>query len=163
MISKIMTLILISCFFFGCGKNEESQPEPRATSQQDRNVQPLLNEIHDVVQKAVDAGIPDQIPGIHRGDDILTVSVSGVECGQHVNTIQEAVSLLKTNLVAKFEDKMIDSKQSNFPPDGEVVLQATLETEGWLINVDIPVFKRTSKRVILFPVYLARRKDSSNN
>ena len=159
----VIILFFVFCLFWGCGKKPEEALSPEQIHiQEDWNVQPLLNNIHEVIQKAVGAGISDQIPGIHRADDILTVSVGGVECAQHIRTVQEAALLLRTNMVSQFKEKMIGSMPSEFPPDKETVLPATLETEAWVINVDTLIFKRTSKRVILVPVYVARKKDKNS-
>ena len=156
-------IFIVLCFLsalFGCSKDakQDNTKELPVFS----NIQPTLNQISDTIHKPVSSTIDDQIPGTHRGDDFMTLSVGGVECGKDVQTIDQAASMLKTQLSSHFGSIIVRTKEHTFSPDGEIVLATVMEKDGWQISVDIPVFKRTSKRVIIFPTLLARRLENSN-
>lgn len=150
------TLVLLLLILFGCGQ-DAPRPSAPPGNPQHHGVQPFLNEITKTVHDAVGAGVLDQIPGTCRGDDEVVLDAGGVECSDRIATVKEAASLLQAQLTAKFGGRLVTIEQMSFRPHGEIVLLATFKTQGWRVDVDIPIFKRTSKRVLIFPIYLAKK------
>ncbi|MHC4202184.1 MAG: hypothetical protein ACYSU0_19510 [Planctomycetota bacterium] len=122
----------------------------------------MLNRIRKTIQSAVGAGIPHQIPGYSRGNNQWSFSVGGIECPPDVSSMERAADLLQAALANEFGDAMSPVNRSVFPPDGDVVLSATLSEDVWQVQMCVSIFKRSSSRVFLFPGYLVVRSPGLN-
>jgi hypothetical protein len=119
-----------------------------------KDAQSWINAINTSIQKAVGAQIDDQIPGYNRGDDQLSLSSGGIECPAKVASVRQAAKLLTDRLKLDFGDSLEQVRVMPFAPD--LLAMAKIHDGGLEVTISISIFKRSSSRVIMFPVILAR-------
>ncbi len=120
------------------------------------NPQELLNSIETAIEQAVGAETPDQIPGYNFGDDHVTVNTGGIECPKEVSDVKQAADLLKAKLSSAFTNRIVSLRSHAFPPGDDTVIVAKVRDGAQEVAVSVTIFKRSSSRVILFPVMVSK-------
>jgi hypothetical protein len=120
--------------------------------------QPLLDSIQATVERAVGANVADQIPGGFSYSGLAAFKADVIECPKSISNVKQAADLLQAGLSLDFTNRIVDISRQTFLPGDDTVLEASLrdaKDTNKVMSVKITIFKRSSSRVILFPVFFA--------
>jgi len=121
--------------------------------------QPLLDSIQTTVEQAVGAKIADRLPGgLSYSGATGAFKAEGIECPKSISDVKQAADLLQARLSLDFTNRVAGISRQSFPPGDDTVLEASLRDArdtNMVMSVKITIFKRSSSRVILFPVFCA--------
>ena len=149
----IFIILLAGLFSYGCSKKQA--PSANSAIASTHNPQKILNSINSVIEQAVGAEIPDQIPGYTYGYDDVLLESGGIECPKEISDVKQASELLCSKLSSAFTNRIFNIRTHRFAPNGDMVISAMMNDESQEVTISISVFKRSSSRVVLFPVILS--------
>jgi hypothetical protein len=120
--------------------------------------QPLLDSIQATIEHAVGANTANLIPGGFSYSGLGAFKAEGIECPNSISDVKQAADLLQARFSLDFTNRVVDISRQSFPPRDDTVLEASLRDArdtNKVMSVKITIFKRSSDRVILFPVFFA--------
>ena len=128
---------------------------------------PLMGSIQKTIEQAVGTTDADRIPGgfsysgptggFNYSGPVF--KAEGIECPQSILDVKQAADLIQARLSLDFTNRVVNiSRQSFSPGNDTTTLEAGLrdaKVTNKVMSLKIIIFKRSSSRVILFPVYFA--------
>lgn len=118
----------------------------------------LSDSIQGTIERAVGANFADRIPGGFSYSGLAAFKAQVIECPKSISDVKQAAGLLQARLSLDFSNRIVDISRQTFPPGNDTVLEASLrdaKNTNQVMSVKITIFKRSSSRVILFPVFFA--------